>query len=391
MPDSIDATIVAPAASAAPSPLTTPEGREAHFQAALQAAGAAGADSAPQGAEQPAPVEPAGTKPAAEAPAAAEKPAGPDAVAGEDTPTEKGALGKARRLFREGDVDGALKLVLGVEAKELDEVKLTSKHFKALVAREKAAAKAVQDSRAEADTRESNVRDVATKLMPMVQAVQAYHKGDFEGFVKLATGDSLEGFQRKVIAQLQQTPAGKAEVPPELLARLTQLENERRAEKEESARMKAENERIKSEQAEAKWVGEIADELAKDERFVKVATKKAFLSKVLETQKRHFNPNTQMTVDALEAAEEVWEEFYGDVIDTAPRTAATAAKVASTGRGGSNGASGRKTTTNVNHSVPTEAAPVDEGPWSPDKQEKILKFWARKAQSEQHERVLNGA
>lgn len=384
MPDSPETSTVAPATSAAPS-LATHEGREAHFQQALEsavkAAEVAGGDT---------PVEPAAAAENAQVESPV-KDANLDKSAPEDSPQEKGALGKARRLFNEGDVDGALKLVLGVEAKDLNEVQLKSRHFKALVAREKAAAKAVQDARTEADTREANVRDVATKLMPMVQAVQAYHKGDFEGFVKMATGDSLESFQRKVIAQLQQTPAGKAEVPPELLARLTQLENERKTEKAEAARIKAENDAIKAQQAEAKWVGEIADELSKDERFTKVATKKAFLTKVLETQKRHFNPNTQMTVDAIEAAEEVWDELYGDVIDTPPKTAATAAKVASTGRGGSNGASGRKTTTNVNHSVPTEAAPVDEGPWTPEKQEKILQYWARKGQSEQLQRFLNGA
>lgn len=396
MPDS---TPVA-AAPAAPAPdYNAPEGRQTHFEQALAAAlkeapplrdeemptaapGVKGVSADPKVEaelaaaldpdKQPVPDADLAGKPAAEAPKA-------------DESTAAGTLGKARRLFDEGDVDGALALALGTTVDKIDGAKLQSKHFKALVNRERAAQSAVAAAEAKAAEQVTQVRQAAQSLLPMIKAAQAYEAGDLEAFVKHATGDSLESFQMKVLEKFKAgtLPAQAPRQDPVLLARLNALEVERAAERAASARLTEENKRLQTEQSAKRWNDEVAAELAGVPQFAAIAKKPSFVKRVQEVQRSNYNPRTQMTLDAVDAAQIVWDELYEGVIDTPLRTAAPAATGAVTGRGGSDGAGGPQKTTNLNYSVATEAAPDHtDVPWSPEHQKKILEAAMRKAKSE---------
>jgi hypothetical protein len=395
MPDST------PVAAPAPAPdYQDPQGRQTHFESALAAALK---EAPPQGDdEMPTPV--LGTKgisadPKVEAELVAavdsdkQPPPDADLATGEkpapaapkaDEATAAGTLGKARRLFDEGDVDGALALALGTTVDKIDGAKLQSKHFKALVNRERAAQMAVREAETKAEEQVTQVRQAAQSLLPMIKAAQAYEAGDLEAFVKHATGDSLEAFQMKVLEKFKAgaLPAQQPRQDPVLLARLNALENERAVERAQAAKLAEENKRLQSEHAAKRWNDEVAAELAAVPQFSAIAKKPSFVKRVQEVQRSNYNPKTQMTLDAVDAAQIVWDELYAGVIDTPTGTVAPAVKGAVTGRGGLDGASGLEKTTNLNYSVATEAAPDPTVSWSPEHQKKILEAAMRKAKSE---------
>lgn len=311
-----------------------------------------------------------------------------------DEPVAEGSLGKARRLFADGDVAGAIKTALGVDIEALDGG-LRTKQWRALVARERAAKAAlveadqkVADAGRGVQEKERTVQQAAQQLQPLFKAIQAYHQGDVETFVKLSTGETVEQMQRRIIAQMQKAPAPAApQTDPRVEARLRQLEQERQTEKTAREAAEAETRTLKAKDAEARWVGEISQELAEHPQYKAVATKKAFLDRVLQVQRDNYNPKTQMTLAAAEAAELAWEELYGGVIDTQSKAAAPAGKGAVTGRGGSDGA-GSGHTTSLKHSQASEAAPDVARPWSIENQQSILDEFIRKEKTERYRKEL---
>lgn len=397
-----DTSTPTPAASTA----TPQDVQEAHFQAALSKAIAEAppeidpdikAELAKDASADPAVV--AESEKRAKDVEKAKEP-GPDAepaAAAEENkpePIAEGSLGKARRLFADGDISGALKTALGVDVEALDGG-LKSRQWKALVARERAVKAALVEADQRVVTAEGRVSEkervvqqAAQQLQPLFKAIQAYHQGDVDAFIQQATGDSMEKFQRRIIAQMQKAPAPAApQTDPRVEARLRQLEQERQTEKTAREAAEAETRTLKAKDAEARWVGEISQELAEHPQYKAVATKKAFLDRVLQVQRDNYNPKTQMTLAAAEAAELAWEELYGGVIDTQPKAAAPAGKGAVTGRGGLDGA-GSGQTTSLKHSQASEAAPDVARPWSIENQQSILDEFIRKEKTERYRKEL---
>lgn len=297
-----------------------------------------------------------------------------------DVNVSPGTLGKARRLLAEGKVEEALELALGIN---LDKVEPTTKQWKgvkriAVQARQEAA-----EARAFAEQEVGQARHVVTTLKPFVDAAQAYLKGDFKTFLELSTGDTPEAFQRKLIGQLHETP--KAD--PVLSARLERLEQERVQERQawqqEQLRLQQANAQMTYQQQVQAWKGGITAEL-KDSEYAKVAEKPAFVEHVYALQAKHLNAKTRTTIDTLEAAAMVYEELYDGVVETQPAEGKVGKTQSPRVNGDTPERKGKNAgkTTSLRLQAATEAAPVSNGPWSPENQEKILEQFTRMAKSE---------
>jgi hypothetical protein len=390
MPEDAVEAVVADTTTAA-----DPVGTDAHFEAALAAAIKEApppsaddkADPAviAESEQRQAKADEADARANANDPAKAEaepesKPE-PEPVKVEPTP---GTLGKARRLFNEGKIEEALELALGIN---LDKIEPTTKQWRG-VKRIAAEARAeAATAKATADKEANEARQVLQQVMPFVDGAQAYLKGDFATFLKLTTGDTPEQFQRKLVEQLHSAPAAD----PAVMRRIEQLEQERKAERAawqaEQQRMQQENARLQYAQAQREYVAELTEELKAVPQFAKVASKPAFLQRVVALQQEAYNHKTKTTIDTIEAAEMVWDDLYGDVVETNPPaggkaglTQAPRANGVPTERAGASTAG--KTTTTLRHDKPTEAAPELSGEWSPENQEKILDRYTRMAKSE---------
>ncbi len=266
-----------------------------------------------------------------------------------------------------------------------EKIEPTTKQWKAVKRHAQEARQVAAQARQEADQHTAQAKQVLSQVMPFVEGAQAYLKGDFAKFLQLTTGDTPEAFQRKLIAQLHEAPKSD----PAVVSRLEQIERERQQERDawqrEQERIRQENNQLRYQQAVQSWCNDISSELKDTPQFAKVASKPAFVQKVFTLQQQAYNSRTQTTMDTLEAAEIVWNELYGDVVET---PAAVATKVAPTPAPvGNTSATTERTGTRpagmtTVKSVTSEAVPELAEPWSPERQEKILERYTRMARSE---------
>lgn len=369
---------------------TSGEAQEAHFQAALDAA----LKVAPlEEINEPVPADPAKVQEAADTEALkakekdeeeAEKPEVEPKKDEVKDATPAGTLGKARRLFTEGDVVGAIKLALGVD---IENVELSGKQWRAIKHYSVEAKQEADEARAKAEQEVAQAQHVVQTLDPFIKGAQAYLAGDFETFLKLTTGDTPEQFQRKLIGQLHEAP--KAD--PALLARLEAVERERQAERAAAEELRQKNEKLEKqhayEQAVVNWKHEVSTELKAVPQYAKVADKAFFVDRVFALQEAHYDKRTRTTIDTLDAAEQVWDELYGGVVETPqPAGGQAGSNPAPRVSGEQTGQAGASTavskTTTLRHTQATEAAPELTQAWSPENQEKILERYTRMAKTE---------
>jgi hypothetical protein len=380
----MDTAVTSPVAEAAPVAETAAveapaavevvaePGTEQHFQKALDAA-LKEAGTVQEARDRENAAEADKTEPAAAVKAEPAK----------DEPKESpGSLAKIRRLYNEGKITEALEAA-GIP---IDKVEPTTKAWKAVKRQVLEARTEVATAKAEAASHVAQAKTALGQVMPFVEGAQAYLAGDFAKFLQLTTGDTPETFQRKLIAQLHETP-GQSD--PKLVQEIEKLKRERA---EERAAMRAEQERLQAEhsqlryqQAQQAWIADISTELKAVPQFEKVAVKPAFIQRVFAVQQQAYNPKTQTTIDTIEAAEMVWDDLYGDVV--APPAARAQAGSTQVPRANGNNPAQAATTT-LRHTQPTEAAPDLNGPWTPETQEKILERYTRMARSEQLARNL---
>jgi hypothetical protein len=294
-----------------------------------------------------------------------------------------GTLGKARRLLAEGDVNGALELALGIN---LEKIEPTTKQWKGVKRIAESARAEAAQAREFAEKEIASARHVVTTLQPFVQAAQAYLKGDYRTFLELATGDTPEKFQQKLINSLHEAPKSD----PAMVARLEQLERERvqerQAWKAEQERMAAQNAQMQYAQQVQAWKGGIAEELktAENPVLAKLATKPRFIEQVFAVQQQYLDARTRSTIDTLEAAEMVYDEFYSGLIDSQPAGGQAGSTQTPRVNGAATGQPGTSVvgkTTSLRHTQATEASPSANLPWSPENQEKLLEEAVRKAKS----------
>lgn len=331
----------------------------------------------------------------------------PKEPAKEQTPAEPTSLHEARKLWDDGDVEGALKLAFGIGIDGLGNLQLRSPHFKEMRRREAAANAKIAEGKREAEQMMTNARSVATSLLPVVQAIQALGRGDHAGFVResykaLGRNDSIEDFLREIAG----TPGARAATQPQqpdpamqaMRSELQQLRNDLKAEREANAKAMGEA------NLEA-YKADVADELeelgGEDPRFARIARKQYFIDKVVEVQEKHWHRGA--TLPVREAAEEAFETMFGDVVQSAsPREPRNGSASRAPGVNGAsrvdagskrapsgNGAVGRPRTgtTSLPHTQSAEAAPsIDMSRYDPKTfQENQAKIW------DQIERDVNAA
>jgi hypothetical protein len=352
-------------AAAQEAPKTPAErGKDGKFKAAEEKPAKAKEASAEKSEE---PAEPKSTK--------AEKPEGEEP----EGERSAGGLARARKLWQKGEIQEAVKLAFGVEAEDL---KLSSKQWDAVkekLSKTKAEAREVEQRGAAAM---QHAQQLVQAFIPLAQAKQAYDQGDYDQFVKLATGDDFTTFQRKLIAQAAATKDPAAD------ARIARLEQEIARRDHENARLQQMTAQQRQQQAVQQHLTDISSELkdSGDARFEAAAGKQAFLAKVLEIQREHWDKQTGTTLPPIEAAELAWEELYGDLLEVRTERGGNretpvrgGQNRALPGRGGQNGARvTAKAGTNLRHSQAAEAAPEDdlEG-------DELMQHFIRKAQSAQ--------
>lgn len=272
-----------------------------------------------------------------------------------------GGLARARKLFAKGDIQEAVKLAFGVDAEDL---KLTSKQWDAVKEKIATGKESARETEARGQQMLNQAQQIVQQFVPLAQAKVAYEQGDYETFVRLATGDDFTTFQRKLIAQVAQTKDPAAD------ARIARLEQELARRDQENVRLQQMTAQQRQTQAVDQHLASIASELKEcgDARFEAAAGKKVFLDKVLEIQREHWDKYTKQTLPPAEAAELAWEELYGDLLEVRTERGGVRATPehrgqngASPGRGGPNGARVQaKAGTNLRHSQAAEAAPEDD-------------------------------
>ena len=327
----------------------------------------ANAERGPDGKFKPAEAKAEAAKDTKEPKAKAEEPARAKPKEGEES---KGGAGLARRLYSEGRLPEAFKVAFGVDIEESET--LPTKAWKEVGKLHKGIKAEAREAEQRGAQQLQQAQQLVQAYIPLAQAKVAYEQGDYETFVRLATGDDFTTFQRKLIAQVAQTKDPAAE------ARIAQLEARERAREAAFTRMQQAAADQRQEQAVQQHVAGIASELKEcgDPRLEAAATKKAFLDKVLDIQREHWDKHTRTTLPPTEAGELAWEELYGDLLEVR------------TERGGARGLPERggvpregvrvKASTNLRHSQAAEAAPEDdlEG-------DELLQHFIRKAQSQQ--------
>ena len=366
------------------------EAQEAHFQEAMAAAikEAEAAHAKDAGKAPPEKIQEAEDA-AKDAEALKAKDAEPEVKKDDEEKPEAekavspGTLGKARRLLAEGKIDEALQLALGID---MGKIEPTTKQWKGVKRYVEEAKAEAAEAKQLVEQEVNQARYVVQQLQPFINGAQAYMNGDFATFLELCTGDSPEDFQRKLIGQLHEAPKSD----PALLARLEAVERERQAERQAANEANKKYQELqaqqKYDQAVVAWKTEIAAEL-KDTQFGKAVGKQVFIDRVYDMQLKHYNPRAKTTLDATEAAELVWEEMYGGVVET-PQLAGS--KTGSTQSPRANGdptertgaGNAGSTSTTLRLAQATEASPADPMLWSPSNQEKLMEQYIRQARSE---------
>lgn len=208
-------------------------------------------------------------------------------------------LSRIRKLYSEGKVEDAVKLAFGKAPDEL----VGSKHFRAL-RHEAAEAKSKLDAdRAQFETELAQARTVLT---PMAKAFAALRTEDYEGFIREATGLSVNDFQKRLLGNFHKSRDPKVAELEQRIATLTQEIAQGRQQ------TTAQQTKEAQEQKDAAYKADIVEKLkaSDDARFAKASSKQAFVNRVFEIQSEHYDKVAKTTLPLSEAAELAWEELY---------------------------------------------------------------------------------
>lgn len=292
----------------------------------------------------------------------------------EEAPTEEPAqesphigagLGNARKLVREGNIAKALELI------GLHPEKLEGKQWGAFRQREKEAVEAERRASAKEQQLAHVARQLHEQYSRFEQARKAYEAEDYDGAFKLAFNEDANDYQRKRVAAMTTKDPKVAQLEREL----REFKAQRAQEEQRRQDQHAEAERA---QAQQSYKSKLSEELGDmdDGRFARVAKRPAFIQKVFDIQKQHWNDRTGETIDTIEAAELAWEELYEGVAGEPSTTAASpASKPAGTATTPVRQAA--KSATTLNQREAAEAAPAPKlAPGSPE----LRDYYARKAQ-----------
>jgi len=237
----------------------------------------------------------------------------------EDKPADKAAesatIARARRLFEEGKFDEASKLVFG---KPFDELELKSKHWADWRHQNKTVSQKLEADRQRFQQEYAQAQEM---FRPIVAAKQALDAGDYEGFVKHATGLDPNEFSKRMLASFHK---GAVALPPAVSQQLTAIQREL----EETKRARAELEKQAAERSKVETINNYKNSIwqeltaSEDDRFKRAANKAPFVNRIFEIQAQHYDHATKETMPLDEAAEIAWGELY-DFGDGGAQTAGT--------------------------------------------------------------------
>jgi hypothetical protein len=274
-----------------------------------------------------------------------------------------GGLSAARKLVRDGDIAKALELI------GLHPDKLESKQWGAFRQREKAAVERERSAVAKEEQLKSIARELNQKYSNFEQARAAYEAEDWDEAFKLAFNEDANAYQRKRVSAMTTKDPKVAQLEKELRALKAQREEDTRKQAEQHTE-------AERQQARAAHKVNLSKEMADcgDPRFERAAKKPAFIQKIFDIQERNFDGRT--TLDAIEAAEQAWEELYEGVAgESSPTTAVPVSKPAGTAKTPVRQAAKAATTLN-----PHEAAEAAPAPKLEPGSKELRDYYARKAE-----------
>jgi len=324
---------------------------------------------------------------------AGEKPAPAEPVKPGEKPVEKapevvGGIGKAQRLVREGKIADALNLI-GLDPEKLDGPKWAAWRHE-----NKKASASIGESRQQVEQQAGQVQQFAQQLVrdfqPMIHAKQAWANEDYDAAMQLAFGVDLNTFQRRALASMANPGAGKDPAVVATRQELYALKQEL-ARRDQAAAAQYQQATVDGTRQE--YWNNLTSELkgADDVRISKAAERELFVREVFAIQKQHYDPQSDSTLPALEAAELAyermhgefaeWEDVFGGGSSTDAKRDRGAKTPAATGPGGIQVRRAQKPTS-LNPSQAAEASPAVKL-----KGKALMDFYVRKTQ----EAMRNGS
>lgn len=248
-------------------------------------------------------------------------------------------------------IDRACKLAFG---KSFDELPIKAKHWHDFRAHSKAERAKAQRAALELEQR---AQRIVSTYEPLAQAKQALDAGDYGKFIELSTGMGINDFQKRLLGKF----FGDAKQAPDdprltsLQKRLDDYERRDREREEQAQRATAESQQKR---ALEEHMANLGKALKSDPRFARAASKQAFVDRVFAVQRENYDAAIGKTITPQEAAELVWDELYGGLLDVGEpdRSDQTATSEGITeGRALQPEKQSRKSG-RINHSTPTEAS-----------------------------------
>jgi len=305
-------------------------------------------------------------------------PGGKEGESGEATaagvPEFSGGLGKAKRLAREGDIAGALKLI------DLDLDKIPGGVWASL-------RKFHHEEKAKVHKRESDViaahqkvqseaRELVAQLRPFAEADAALKAGDEDRVFEIIFGKSVDEWQRGRLAKMHRGDLSKDPAVSDLTRRLDAERLERqKLEKRLEERDQAAAERDRKAAADAagaKYRDDLTERMAGsgDERLAAAAEHPWFIKMVHDERLKHYRydetTDTEDCISEEEAIEAVydperltaaqWKQLTGGLDPTVERDPSTITRVA-TDRRVNDVKRVAKAPTSLSRSATVEAAP----------------------------------
>ncbi len=281
----------------------------------------------------------------------------------EEAASVAAGLHQVRKLVKQGDIAKALAAI------GLSPEKLEGRQWGAFRQRE-AEAKRREHAAVE---KESQLRNIAGQLEQRYGrfdlAQKALENEDYDQAFQLAFNISPDDYTRKRVHAMQTKDPEVAKLKNELKGLKL------RAEERERAQAAAQAEANSTRQREA-YRSKLASDLesSDDARFSRVAKKPAFVQKVFDIQKEHYDASADTTIDLIEAAELAWEELYEGVAGDPSSTAAKPASKPTVAAKNHARPTGKPATT-LNMNEAAEASPATRL-----KGADLLRYYARKAE-----------
>ena len=219
--------------------------------------------------------------------------------------SEFGGLGKAKRLAREGDVAGAMKLI------GLDPEKIPGGQWAAWRKENAKKEARVMEAHAEVERQRAQVkneaRELVSQLRPFAEAKQAIESGDEDAAFQLMFGKSVDEWQRGRLARMHRGDLSKDPAVTELTKRLD-AERAERLKLEQTLRER--EERATAERTQAEYMQSLKSRIADhaDERVAAAAELPWFVKMVRDERLRYYDPRTDTSISEEEAIENVFDE-----------------------------------------------------------------------------------